>query len=56
MIVRPGAIASIAYGQVTPLVDGNVQRVLTRLRAISGDIKSNAVIEYVWQVSMTALQ
>lgn len=27
-----GAIASIAYGEVSPVVDGNVIRVLSRLR------------------------
>ena len=30
-----GAIASIAFGQVVPLVDGNVLRVLSRMRAVA---------------------
>ena len=30
-----GAIASIAYGQVVPVVDGNVLRVLSRMRAVA---------------------
>ena len=33
-----GAIASIAYGQPEPAVDGNVLRVMTRLLADEGDI------------------
>ena len=33
-----GAIASIAYGQPEPAVDGNVLRVMTRLLADDGDI------------------
>lgn len=35
-----GAIASIAYGQPVPAVDGNVLRVLARLRLDDGDILS----------------
>ena len=34
-----GAIASIAYGQPEPAVDGNVLRVMTRLLAWDGDIR-----------------
>ena len=30
-----GAIASIAFGQVVPVVDGNVLRVLSRMRAVA---------------------
>lgn len=33
-----GAVASIAYGQKVPAVDGNVLRVLTRVTADDGDI------------------
>ena len=46
-----GAIASIAFKQVTGLVDGNVIRVLTRLRAIGLDSSSEAVVKLVWQLS-----
>jgi endonuclease III len=35
-----GAICSIAFNQPTPVLDGNVVRVLTRLFAIGGDPKS----------------
>lgn len=37
-----GAIASIAFAQPVAAVDGNVERVLARLRAISGDVRSGA--------------
>ena len=46
-----GAIASIAFKQVTGLVDGNVVRVLTRLRAIGLDSSSDAVVKLIWQLS-----
>jgi len=32
-----GAVASIAFGERVPAVDGNVERVLTRVQAIDGD-------------------
>jgi len=38
-----GAIASIAFGQAVPAVDGNVLRVMSRLLAAEGDILSPAV-------------
>ena len=44
-----GAIASIAYGERAPLVDGNVARVLARLFAIDHDIKSSAGQRVLWQ-------
>ena len=34
------AVASIAYGQRVAVVDWNVQRVFSRLRAITGDVKT----------------
>ncbi len=37
-----GAIASIAFGQRAPLVDGNVARVLARLFAVEDDVKSGS--------------
>uniref|UniRef100_A0A7N8WL91 Adenine DNA glycosylase n=1 Tax=Mastacembelus armatus TaxID=205130 RepID=A0A7N8WL91_9TELE len=42
------AIGSIALGQVTGAVDGNVIRVLCRLRAIGADSTSPAVTEALW--------
>ena len=43
-----GAIASIAFGIATPLVDGNVIRVLSRLRAISADPKNKLTVKLYW--------
>jgi A/G-specific adenine glycosylase len=36
-----GAICSIAYNQPTPVVDGNVRRVLSRLFVVAGDVRSS---------------
>jgi A/G-specific adenine glycosylase len=44
-----GAIASIAFGERTPLVDGNVARVLSRVYAITSDIKSTAGQRELWR-------
>ncbi|XP_078527910.1 adenine DNA glycosylase [Lissotriton helveticus] len=46
-----GAIASIAYGQVTGVVDGNVVRVLCRARAIGADSGSPAVTDGLWHLA-----
>ena len=43
-----GAIASIAYGQRAALVDGNVARVLARVRGLPEDVKSTAGQRRVW--------
>ena len=42
-----GAIASIAYGEAEPAVDGNVMRVLMRLLASSEDVMAPASRRYV---------
>uniref|UniRef100_A0A673AD31 Adenine DNA glycosylase n=1 Tax=Sphaeramia orbicularis TaxID=375764 RepID=A0A673AD31_9TELE len=47
------AIGSIALGQVTGAVDGNVIRVLCRLRAIGADSTSPAVTEALWDLANT---
>lgn len=43
-----GAIASIAFGQATGVVDGNVVRVLCRVRAIGADPSSTPVSQQLW--------
>jgi A/G-specific adenine glycosylase len=53
-----GAIASIAFGERAPLVDGNVARVLARVYGITMDIKSSAGQRALWARAaelMTAL-
>ncbi|XP_043555033.1 adenine DNA glycosylase isoform X1 [Chiloscyllium plagiosum] len=47
------AIASIAFGQVTGVVDGNAVRVLCRVRAIGADSTSSTVIEVLWMLANT---
>ncbi|XP_043857446.1 adenine DNA glycosylase [Dromiciops gliroides] len=46
-----GAIASIAFGQVTGVVDGNVTRVLCRLRAIGAEPGSPLVTQHLWSLA-----
>lgn len=46
-----GAIASIAFGEKTPVLDGNVIRVLTRLAAYCGDIGSGKTIARLWKIA-----
>ncbi|XP_052522590.1 adenine DNA glycosylase isoform X2 [Tympanuchus pallidicinctus] len=48
-----GAIASISFGQATGVVDGNVIRVLCRLRCIGADTSSLAVIDCLWNMANT---
>ncbi|RDE19120.1 adenine DNA glycosylase [Motiliproteus coralliicola] len=46
-----GAILSIAQGVPTPILDGNVKRVLARYRAIEGWPGRSAVLKQLWQLS-----
>jgi len=43
-----GAISSIAFGRPEPAVDGNVTRVLCRLRSLSGDPSRAPLREELW--------
>lgn len=49
-----GAILSIAHGLPEPLVDGNVERVLTRLHALGGDPRKAPLKGHLWELA-TAL-
>ncbi|RMG95930.1 MAG: A/G-specific adenine glycosylase [Chloroflexi bacterium] len=46
-----GAIASIAFDQPAPVLDGNVIRVLTRLYDIDADITRSAIRRQLWQLA-----
>jgi A/G-specific adenine glycosylase len=46
-----GAISSIAFDQPTPILDGNVIRVLTRLFAIGGDPREKGVNSRLWEIA-----
>lgn len=48
LTVSAGAISSIAFGNCEPLVDGNVIRVLARLRAVGADPKHKQLIKFSW--------
>jgi A/G-specific adenine glycosylase len=51
-----GAIASIAFNQPQPILDGNVIRVLTRLFAISGDPRQKIINQRLWALSAQLVQ
>ena len=46
-----GAICSIAFNQPTPILDGNVIRVLTRLFGIAENPKEKATNARLWQIA-----
>jgi A/G-specific adenine glycosylase len=46
-----GAIASIAFGERVPLVDGNVARVFARVFAIRANVKSPRTLQSLWQLA-----
>ncbi len=46
-----GAICSIAFDQPTPIVDGNVIRVLARVFAVSGSIREPKFRNQVWEIA-----
>src|ERR1035438_6680659 len=46
-----GAIASIAFGERVPLVDGNVARVFARIFAITTNVKAPRTMDKLWQLA-----
>ncbi|MEM1355698.1 MAG: A/G-specific adenine glycosylase [Planctomycetota bacterium] len=46
-----GAIASIAYDRPTPIVDGNVERVLARLMHLREPVDKPAVKKHLWSLA-----
>jgi A/G-specific adenine glycosylase len=46
-----GAILSIAFNRPTPVVDGNVIRVFSRIFAIRGDLKSGPGHKQIWRLA-----
>jgi A/G-specific adenine glycosylase len=46
-----GAISSIAFNQRTPILDGNVIRVLTRIFGIGGDPRGKEVNAKLWETA-----
>ncbi len=50
-----GAILSIAFGQDEAAVDGNLQRVLSRLFSIESDLKEQSTQEALWLIATQLL-
>ncbi len=50
-----GAIASIAWGEKTPVLDGNVIRILTRIFAIRQSVDRPATLERLWSIAASLL-
>jgi A/G-specific adenine glycosylase len=46
-----GAIASIAFGEKTPVVDGNVERILCRVFRLHGNPKDAATRQRLWRLA-----
>ena len=46
-----GAVASIAFGALAPLVDGNVARVLARLFAVDEDVRGGKGLARIWSLA-----
>lgn len=46
-----GAICSIAFNQPTPILDGNVIRVLTRIHGIKSDPREKQTNAHLWQLA-----
>lgn len=51
-----GAVLSIAFDSKVPLVDGNVERVFSRLFLIEKPIKQKEVQNFLWSAAETAVQ
>jgi A/G-specific adenine glycosylase len=50
-----GAIASIAFGQAAPTLDGNIRRVLSRVFNVSEDARSTTGERRLWQLAAEQL-
>ncbi len=50
-----GAIASIAFGEKTPVLDGNVIRILTRIFAIAQDVALPSTLDILWELAASLL-
>jgi hypothetical protein len=47
-VLRSGAICSMAYGVRTPIVDGNIHRLFTRLLAVHAPQTAPQTIKFLW--------
>ncbi|EIW70821.1 hypothetical protein TREMEDRAFT_61328 [Tremella mesenterica DSM 1558] len=51
-----GAITSMAYGVRTPIVDGNIHRLLTRLLAVHAPQTTPATLKFLWAAADDLVQ
>ena len=51
-----GAIAAIAFGGDVPILDANARRVVARLFAVCGDLRSSAVETVLWKRSASLVR
>jgi len=51
-----GAIASLAFNQPRPIVDGNIVRLLTRLKGIRSPVSDRAVMRRLWSLAATLVE
>jgi A/G-specific adenine glycosylase len=51
-----GAIASISFHRNSPIVDGNIVRVMSRLRALGGRQKNRKLVKACWILSNDLIQ
>ena len=50
-----GAIASIAWGEKAPVLDGNVIRILTRIFAVAQSVDRPETLEKLWSIAASLL-
>lgn len=46
-----GAILSLAFGQMEPVLDGNVRRVLSRVYDIAEDVTASGTVHHLWELA-----
>ena len=51
-----GAVLSIAFGRAEPLVDGNVERILSRLFLLTGNVKAGDTKRSLWDLAGRAVR
>ncbi len=50
-----GAIASIAFGEKTPVLDGNVIRILTRIFGVKQSVDRPSTLDKLWELAASLL-
>ena len=50
-MIGAGAICSIAYGKCVPVLDGNVNRLLSRILALHASPKAKTTLNVLWDAA-----